>query len=194
MTRTASALRRLVWALFVCALLAPAAAHAAGPSVVADFDGDGQRDRATLDRLEPSVLRVWLSTTRSTAIVRTQAPVAGIVARDLDGDRRAELIAGGASTGLQVWTKHRRGFTPFKPRSVMPGTLGPPLHHNVEKDPGDAPAAITSAAPSLLALPLSPQPRGPTAAMARLRLARAAVAYSSQRLAPLAPRPPPVSR
>jgi hypothetical protein len=194
MTRTAGALRRLLWAFCVCALLAPHAARAAEPSVLADFDGDGQRDHAILDRLEPSILRVWLSTTRSTAIVRSQMPIAGIAARDLDGDRRAELIAGGVSTGLQVWTKQHKVFVPFQRRPVMPGTLDRPLRHNIDTQDGDSAVAITSAAPSLIALSLSPQPRAPALVLARLRFPPAVDPQSSQRLGPLAPRPPPVSR
>ena len=194
MTRTAGALRRVLWTLCVCVLLAPHAARAAEPSVLADFDGDGQRDRATLDGVERSILRVWLSATNSTAVLRSQTPIAGIGARDLDGDLRAELIAGGVSPGLQVWTKIRTGFARFKPGPLMPGTMSRPLSHNVEEDPGDSPAAITSAAPSLVALSLSPRPRAPSPGPARPIGARAADPRSPQQLAPLAPRPPPVSR
>ena len=194
MTRTAGALRTVLWALCVCALLAPRAARAAEPSVLADFDGDGQRDRATLDGVERSILRVWLSATNSTAILRSQTPIAGIGARDLDGDLRAELIAGGVSPGLQVWTKLRTGFTRFKPGPLMPGTMSRPLGHDVEEDSGESPAAITSAGPSLVALALSPRPRAPSPRLVRPIDARAAEPRSFQRLGPLAPRPPPVSR
>ena len=194
MTRIAGTLRRLVWAVWVCTLLAPHAVHAGDRSVLADFDGDGQRDRATLDGLEPSVLRVWLSSTHSTAIVRGHTPIAGIAARDLDGDLRAELIAGGASTGLQVWTRHRTGFAPFTPRPTASGTLGPPRRHNIEEDSDEAPAATTSTGSSLVALALSPQPRAPSRPTARLLSLAPADPHAPERLAPVAPRPPPASR
>jgi hypothetical protein len=193
MTCIAGALRRLTWALCVCVLLPHAGAQAAERSVLADFDGDGQHDRATLDHREPSVLRIYLSATNSTAVVRSQVPIAGIAALDLDGDRRAELIAGGASSGLQVWTTHRKGFRAFRPQTVTPEALGPPLRHNVEQGAGDAPVAITSAPPSPTALAVSPQPRPPTTTVASPLATHTADPHSPQQLAPLAPRPPPAS-
>lgn len=193
MTLPAGALRRILWAICVCVLLAPHAAHAAERSVLADFDGDGQRDHASLDRLEPSVLRVWLSTTRSTTIVRSPTPIAGIAALDLDGDRRAELIAGGASAELQVWSTHRGGLSPFTSQPVLPGTLDRPVRHSVADDPDDTPPAITSAASTLVALDFVSQPRAPAPAATRLFESRSFLPASSQHAAPLSPRAPPLS-
>lgn len=194
MRRTRRALRTLLWVLVLCLLAAPRPAVADQRSVLADFDGDGQRDRATLDRVEPSILHVWLSTTRSTAIVRSQTPISRIAALDLDGDRRAELIAGGGSPGLQIWTKRRKGFSRVDPRPVAPGTIDRPLRHNVEDDGAEAPPAITSTAPSSVALLLTPQPRAPDPVLVRLLAPSAAEPYSSRHSAPRSPRAPPVLR
>src|SRR5262245_44648063 len=79
----------LIWAC----ILFGATVLSAAPSVVADFDGDSQPDRAELSRREPSAVHVWLSATQSIAVVRSSTPILGIAARDLDGDKRAELIA-----------------------------------------------------------------------------------------------------
>jgi hypothetical protein len=190
-SRATDALRRLLCALFVCLLLVPHAAQAAERFVVADFDGDGQGDRASLDPANPSILQISLTTTRSTASLRSRLPIAGLAARDLDGDRRAELIAR-ASSGLQIWTRHHTGFRPFRPLSAGPNTVGVPLRHHVQDDEDDAPAAITPAA-SLLALSASIRPRAPARSVATLLASGAADLHALQRFAPLAPRPPPVS-
>jgi hypothetical protein len=176
-----------------CVLLAPHTAQAAERSVRADFDGDGQRDHASLDRLEPSVVRIWLSTTRSAAIVRSPTPIAGIAALDLDGDRRAELIAGGASTGLQIWTARRHGLSPFASQQV-PGTLARPVRHTVADDPDDEPPAVAPAASSPIALELASEPRAPTPARTRVADSRTFLPCSSGHAASLSPRAPPLSR
>jgi hypothetical protein len=194
MTRTAGAIGRLFAALFVCLLVAPSIAHAAQRSVVADFDGDGYHDHATLDDLEPSVLRVWLSATRSTAVVRSRSPFFSIAAKDLDGDRRAELIAGARATGLQVWTSLHAAFSRFQPRPVPPGGLHRPVRHKVDDAPERLPAAVTPATASIDALLLIPQPRAPATDARALIDPRAAAPHSRPTNSPLAPRPPPVSR
>jgi hypothetical protein len=194
MTRTVGALQRLFLALFVCLLVAPYAARAEQRSVVADFDGDGHHDHATLDELEPSVLRVWLSGTRTMAIVRSPTPFFAIAARDLDGDRRAELIAGAPATGLQVWTTRHAAFSRVQPRPAGPGALDRPVRHNVDDAPGGLPVAVTSAAASLGPPALVPQPWGPAPPPTASIDSRAAVPPSGPANSPLAPRPPPVSR
>jgi hypothetical protein len=194
MTRTAGAIYRLCVALVVCVLLAPHAAHAAERSVVADFDGDGYHDRATLDGREPSVLRIWLSTTRTTAIVRSRSPLAGIAASDLDGDGRAELIAHAPASGLQVWTRRHTRFSRVRPRQAPPGAFERPARHNVEDDPRGLPVAVAPAPPSSAALASVPQPRAPASvAAAPFDPGHAAPPLAPAR-SPFAPRPPPLSR
>jgi hypothetical protein len=112
----ACAHRRAVWLVWFGLLFGPHTVFASGLTVVADFDGDGRHDRAELERRESSLLRVWLSTSRSTSIVRSSSPLLTIAASDLDGDGRHELIASGALGRLQVWTKRRHGFVPLHPK------------------------------------------------------------------------------
>src|SRR4051794_39751554 len=56
-------LRRAVWIACACVLLGAPFAAAADHSLAADYDGDGKSDRVAIDRTEPSLLHVWLSTT-----------------------------------------------------------------------------------------------------------------------------------
>src|SRR5262245_32117847 len=85
--------RRALWLVWFSLLFGVQTASASGLTVVADFDGDGRRDRAVLERVESRVLRVWLSASRSTSVVHSKTPLLNIAATDLDGDGRHELIA-----------------------------------------------------------------------------------------------------
>jgi hypothetical protein len=162
----------------------------AGPAVVADFDGDGQRDRATLDSHQPSLLRVWLSTTQTTSILNAGSPILGVAARDLDGDRRDELMAGGTS-GLHVWTTRRKGLRPFPARPVPPRPVGSPSRDRVDDGPEDALAVVLSDGDSLLVLARTP-PRGrPSLVSTDLPPGRTEPPISAQALASFGPRPPP---
>jgi hypothetical protein len=128
-------------AIVATACLLPSAARAAQLEVRADFDGDGLHDHATLDRIQPSLLRIWLSTTRTTVVVRSASPVTAVAAADLDGDRRAELIAIAPDAALEVWTGARHGFRPVQPRAVPPDGLVPVYPRRVDDGPAsDLPA------------------------------------------------------
>src|SRR5262245_51396938 len=76
----------------LCVLLLTPRAEAGRRRLFADFDADGRRDRVTLDAHEPWIVRIWLSATRSTHIIRSAQPLRAITAVDLNGDRRPELI------------------------------------------------------------------------------------------------------
>src|SRR5262245_36777038 len=184
---------RPLWLLWVFVLIAPALASAASPPVIADFDGDSKPDRAELSRREPSAVRVWLSTTRRVAILRSSTPILGIAARDLDGDRRAELIASKASSGLQVWTKRRHGFGAFRPKRITPNSLARPARHSVHDGPADAGEATDQEAPKPPAS--SPAPGAPFVALtfAPISTHVVVVPESSTVFAPFGPRPPPLS-
>jgi hypothetical protein len=191
MTGVAQLIRRASWLACVClAVAAPRAS--AGPSVVADFDGDGQRDRVTLELPQSSVLRVWLSTTQTIAVLHSSSPILEVAARDLDGDRRDELIAGGSS-GLQVWTARHKRFKPFHPREVPSRALTSSTGHRVDEGSGDALDADMPAGASALGLTLTPEPRGPTFHSTRVPRLSPDPAVSALTLEPFAPRPPPLS-
>ena len=194
MRALARILRRRLSLLSVFLLLGMPVASAAGPSVVADFDGDGLRDHAELCLREPSQIHIWLSGTQRTWTLRSATPILSLAASDLDGDRKAELIASGPSTGLQIWTGRRGRLTPFHSRRGSTGTQFHDKGHSVDDGPEEAPAADagqTSAPP--IALALSPAPRAPALVAARASTRPAAPPDSARVLTPLAPRPPPLA-
>jgi len=174
-------------------LLIGATVAGAGPAVIADFDGDSQPDRAELSHREPSAVRIWLSTTRRTSIIRSSTRILSIAARDLDGDRRAELIASKASAGLQIWTKRRHGFAAFHPKHVTLSTLSPPACHGVDEGTGEATEATDERAPDPPAPSLPPRASCVALAAVRLPAHVAVIPESSDVFAPLGPRPPPLS-
>jgi hypothetical protein len=184
-------LRRALWLTGAWALLVVPLAGAAESTLSADFDGDGTRDRVSIDQTEPSLLHVWLSATKTTDVIRSRHPLVQVVATDLDGDHHPELIAKEASTGLSVWTRHgREGFRAFRPRQDLPSGIGRP-HRKAVDDPTDPSDELP--APPIHQAPL-------TAARVRLPLldrSLCRVARSSPALArapcfsPSVPRPPP---
>lgn len=185
-------MKRTFCAMCACVLLVARAA-AAGQPVVADFDGDGQHDTATLDAHgRSSVIRVWLSTTRAISLIRSRTPIAAIGAQDIDGDRRAELIAGGTSH-LQVWTMRHTRFERVRPRRNTSRTFTHPTRHHVEDGPDDARVAVSCSTASAFALTLSPSPRGPGLPTSRVPPRDAACRQSLEFLESFAPRPPPFS-
>jgi hypothetical protein len=181
-----------VWLVWAYLLIGPSVA-AAAPSVIADFDGDRQPDRAELSHREPSAVRIWLSTTRRTSVVRSSSPILSIAARDLDGDRRAELIATKASTGLQVWTARRHGFAAFNPKRVTLSTLSPPTCHSVDDCSAEAAEATDQRAPDPPVPSLPSQACAVASTAARVSTRIVVIPESSDVFAPLSPRPPPLS-
>src|SRR5438128_1273822 len=81
-------LARTVWVVSV--VLSPLSrfAGAVEPALTIDLDGDGLRDHVVLDRREPAGLRVWLSASDTTEVIRTRVPLLQVVAADLDGDHQ----------------------------------------------------------------------------------------------------------
>lgn len=177
----------LVWLLLVT--LAPGAL--AAETISADFDGDGLRDRAFVDKQEPSVIRVWLSRSRRIDVVRARTTISAIAASDLDGDRKAELIALGRSTDLQIWTRDRSGFCAFGSRVARNRALPAPDRRSVEPEPDGIRTLLPSprvfpTVASSTALPGIDAP-----ASASLTFFDGQVRYSGQRFTPSSPRSPP---
>ena len=174
-----------------CLLFSPRIVAAAHHTVVGDFDGDGRHDRATLKRHgHASEIRVWLSTTNATTVIQSSTHIEAIAARDLDGDRRDELI-GRELLQLQIWTVREQRFQRLHQKSPV-DSFGGPAPDRVEEPPDDAPAADSTAGASPVALLLSPRPRAPDLLLESLASQVSAGFRSAQLLAPLAPRPPPV--
>jgi hypothetical protein len=182
-------LQRPLW--FVLAWLIGIGAASAAPSaIVGDFDGDGRHDRAELSAAEPSAVRIYLSTTHKTSVVHSKTPILSLVARDLDGDQRDELIVRGASARLQVWTKQRNRFAKVHPRHHASLPRARLDRHHVEQAPVDS------------ALDPDPSPSHPAAIATTVQAvdaarnttrvrARQVTGPVSPVFAPLGSRPPP---
>jgi hypothetical protein len=189
--RTAVRLIRLSGLTWLLALTLSPCLYAADLHVVADFDGDGHHDRAVLDRRHPEVVRISLSRGGQTAFLYARTPVSAMIARDLDGDRRAELITRGTATDLQVWTRGRRGFRSFRLRDPDAGTLREPHRGSVDDERNsDAPGDLGNgfgAAP-LVAVR---RPRAPALLVSPARARDVVAAHSDRQISLPAPRPPP---
>ena len=183
--------RHAFWMVCACVLLLPRFA-AAEPSAAIDFDGDGRRDRFMLDRREPSVLQIWLSGSDTTQVIRTRVQLLHVVAADLDGDHRPELIACDSESRIHVWTRTRERFHSYRPRDVVPGTINQRTGRSLDDNDEERPGAITSTPLAPFALTLCASPRAPGLEASSSGAPHTARAYeSSAAAAPFAPRPPP---
>jgi len=176
-----------------CLLLSSPLARAAESGLVVDLDGDGVHDRVIVDSREPSLLQVWLSSTDSISTIRNSSPLIGVVATDLDGDHRVELIARDSASGLHVWTRGKKKFHRVHPHSTDASTLVRQKRHAVDDGATDESTGTSWDGASFLALALTSQPRAP----ASLNLGQAPGSAWSRRshlpLEPFAPRPPPLT-
>jgi hypothetical protein len=188
MHHPALTLRRAVWIGCACVLLLSGVA-AADASPAIDFDGDGRRDRFMLDRREPTVVIVWLSASDTTQVIRSRLPLARVVASDLDGDRRAELIARDSASHIVVWTRKRKQFRPFRPAGVDPVAFTHRHRRSLDDHHQDPLTAIASV-PFVLSLRASSCAPRPSTSTAR-RPDRVCADRSLATGAPFAPRPPP---
>jgi hypothetical protein len=176
----------------LCVLLLVPTAEAGRRRVFADFDGDGRRDRVTLDAHEPWIVRIWLSATRSTHVIRSAQRLRDITAVDLNGDRRPELIATNHALGLQVWAKAPGGFVAYQHRPRPPTRqISGAARHRLDDNNEESPPEIANAKeiPAFVVLNFYRQPAiVPVGRRADQPHGRP----STLRLAPLSPRPPPL--
>ena len=188
MRHLALTLRHAFWMVCACVLLLPHVA-AAEPSLPIDFDGDGRRDQVMLDQREPSVLHVSLSASDTTQLIRARVPLLQIVAADLDGDHRPELIARGSESQIHVWTRKGTRFHSYRPRDVVLDTLGQRNRGGVE-DKDREPSGARASAPLAVTLRASLRTPGPEASPACApHTARACRSLTA--VEPFVPRPPP---
>jgi len=144
MPRMPSTVSRALWLACLCALLLVPRADAHDRALTADFDGDGHGDHVTFTSYEPSVVRIWLSATKTTHVIRSSEPLRTVAAADLDGDHRAELLASNRSTGLHVWTRGRNRFRTFRQKDTrQPVGFSSSRHRASEGAP--MPASATDA-------------------------------------------------
>jgi hypothetical protein len=190
MSWTPSTFRRIFWILVACALLLPRLAAAGNPVLVFDLDGDGRTDHAKLT--QPSVIEIWLSGSGTTQIIRSGVPLMMVVATDLDGDHRPELIGLDGKSEVVVWKRKHRRFHTYQPRKVAPAT---PQHHRSldDNDPGP-PDAIGGTLYLPATLTPCAMPRAPAVTTSIVRPVRRSSSYRSvTSFVLVAPRPPPAS-
>jgi len=190
--RMPPSLRHVVWLACICLLLSGRTAAASELHVGGDLDGDGQRDRITLDRTHPYVLNVWLSSSQTTWTVRSRTPIVRVAVSDLDGDNRAELITRGKEPGLTVWTrKKHHGFKRYHPRRTeLPSIARTSPRAIHQHDAGDTSSAPSSGSSSL-GLLIASRPRAPAPTGARSVDSPLVDACRAVVLSVFAPRPPP---
>src|SRR5262249_19839467 len=117
--------RHWVWVALCVSLLLPRTAFA-DHLVAADFDGDGKRDFASVDKSSSSAVRIWLSWTRGSHRLDSARPLLQLAARDLDGDGRSELIASDGSSTLLIWrASHKKKFTRLTARRSVDCSRSP---------------------------------------------------------------------
>jgi hypothetical protein len=193
MPQPAHQLRRIFWVVFACLLLVPAFAAAAERPLPVDLDGDGRHDHFTVDRhRDPAVLRVWLSASNSTHLIRTRAALVQVVAVDLDGDHRPELVARDSESRIRVWTRKGKRFHSYRPRDVASRTLQPPSHRTIRDNDSELPDLTASSGFAPFALALCPSPRAPAVGPSSACAPHTAPAYRSLTVVdPFAARPPP---
>jgi hypothetical protein len=190
MPRATPILWRAFWCATLCTLLCASRAHA--NATFADFDGDGRKDRVSLDATEPSIVRVWLSATKSTQIIRSSQPLLAVTAVDLNGDRRSELVATTRSSGLHIWTKAHRGFRTYARKHPPSRGVMPRDRRSVDDQEDDAAPATSTSKPVPPPTTTSVHRRGPPDPV---RVDARERTYAVRPRVPLAsssPRPPPL--
>lgn len=191
MRRPLSRIRWVFWIVCVSAILLPRLA-AADQRLAVDVDGDGRGDRVTVEVGEPFVIHVWLSESGRTYELRSREPLAQIMARDLDGDRRPELIASDQDARIHVWRRHESGFRRFHPRPVLPSAFSGRDHRGVDDTDDELPSAIPSPTAMAIVLIVSSQPRAPAPLVFRCSAPEwSRRSRSSHAVDPFVPRPPP---
>jgi hypothetical protein len=144
-----------VWATILVTALPRVAAAS---DLHADFDRDGVTDVVTIDAESTSLLHVWLSTTQTERLLRTSRPVYRMVAVDLDGDGRPELVVSDTQAKLHIW--HHAGN---RLRRVRPHPVPAPREARdgttVHEDPAQSDTAIPTRVntPVLDSLPRTPR-------------------------------------
>lgn len=182
---TRAALLAFAW-VFLLTYGADASTH-----IAADLDGDGVHDTVTVHHHAPSDLHIWLSSTQERHIVRHEQPIVKLLALDLDGDRRLELIAHDADAKLQIWTNRGAGY-------LRHTTIGTPYFAlradhatTLEQDTPDLSFDLPTTTRVAKAAPPSrfaPRVRG---IVVRIAATPVAARISTTHVAPAAQRPPP---
>ena len=180
------------WMMCALLLLLPNFAASGELSLTIDFDSDGRHDRVVLDRQNPAVLRVWLSASDTTQVIHARVALVRVIATDLDGDHRPELIATDSNSQIHVWTRKRKGFHSYRPRNAAPAPLKQPTRRRGVDWDTESPGAIPSGGSARWTWAPCPSPSALTPRRAIPFASHTVRACeSSTAVTPFAPRPPP---
>src|SRR5205823_5208079 len=78
-----------------------------------------------------------------TQTIRSRVAVAQVVASDLDGDHRPEIIARDTGSGLQIWRHGRRGFRSYRAKRILPIAIGHGNRRHFDDGPTVPGGAVT---------------------------------------------------
>jgi hypothetical protein len=116
-TRSRLRSTRAAMLVMTCAVLLMGGRQASASSrIVADFDGDGIGDHGAVSQHDPTVVRVWLSSTHRMALIHSREPVLSLAAADVDGDSRADLVAR-MKSAVRVWVRKNGRFHAYRVRN-----------------------------------------------------------------------------
>jgi hypothetical protein len=185
--------RTVLLGLMCAALLLSATRAFANGRVSGDFDGDGIGDYGSVSTQDPTIVRIWLSSTNRMAVIHSREPVLQLAAADVDGDSRSDLVARVRSS-LRVWVRKDGRFHRYRVRPrIVNSRFTRTRNHAGNADPLCAELNATEyslVSPSLHSTVLTMMPvltgwidlshpvRGPT---------------SGAPVFPFTPRPPPAS-
>jgi hypothetical protein len=130
--------RRIGWLWAVGSfLLFPAASYAG--QISTDFDGDGIADVVRLRESLSTVIEVWLSSSQKVTEIQTKGRTVHVVASDLNGDGRPEIVVADGKSRVRVWRLGSGELTPVQRRKGAPRKAPLPSGDEVDDGP-NAPA------------------------------------------------------
>ena|SRR5581483_8936884 len=194
MRQLVSTLHRAFWLAWIV-LSASATLAAAAPQSLADadLDGDGRVDLVTVESGPPFVLHIWLSSTATTQTVRSRTAVAQVVATDIDGDHRPEIVARGEGFRLHVWRRSWRGFHAVHPRRSSPAAFRHGNPHQFDDGPSSSGSAVPGFRIGSPSLTSAIEPPIPPLRSAAWQQRRSRAPDSQARHWNAGPRPPPTA-
>ncbi len=188
-----TSVRRASWLALVGLLLVAPQARASTAAYL-HLDGDGTRDEVTVDRLDPTLVTVRLSASGIVTAIHSARPLQQVIAVDLDGDRRPELVGRDDAHGLYVWTPDARDkYRSYRPWRAPRKAPVPSSSNSVDDDPLTGDDALPEASRVTAPLVTESHLRAPAAGIARCLPAPAAGPRHYLLTLASAPRPPPAS-
>jgi hypothetical protein len=120
-------------------LLFPAASYA--DQIHPDFDGDGVADVVRLRQSLSTVIEVWLSGSQKITEIQTKGQTVHVVASDLNGDGRPEIVVADGKSRVRVWRLGSGELTLVHRRKRPPPKVPLPSGDEVDDGPNAPPPA-----------------------------------------------------